>query len=134
MAFIDAEIAKRRQGISVTSSSEDAASSTTVPNASTTLPQRQPATLGKLHEIDLGPDATLTNIERTAAAQRKLEGVAGEGLPPQRLGRDGKPWRGKKRRTSEDVRRDKLVEEVLRDSRCKFQSTGLWGYATHHLF
>ncbi len=34
-----------------------------------------------------------------------------------KLGKDGKPWRGRKRRTSDDIKRDKLVEEVLRESR-----------------
>ena len=34
-----------------------------------------------------------------------------------RLGRDGKPWRGRKRRGSDDVKRDKMVEDVLRENR-----------------
>ncbi|TKA62512.1 hypothetical protein B0A49_09229 [Cryomyces minteri] len=78
---------------------------------------RQPAGLGKLQEIDLGPDATLRNIARTEAATRRLEnGQIEEFEAPVgkvRLGKDGKPWRGRKRRNSEDVKRDKLVEEVL---------------------
>ena len=43
----------------------------------------------------------------------------GKGGAPVRLGRDGKPWRGRKRRGSEDIKRDKLVEDVLRENRCK---------------
>ncbi|KAL2358459.1 hypothetical protein BJ546DRAFT_959909 [Cryomyces antarcticus] len=82
---------------------------------------RQPAGLGKLQEIDLGPDATLRNIARTEAATRRLEnGQVDEIEAPVgkvRLGKDGKPWRGRKRRNSEDVKRDKLVEEVLRESK-----------------
>lgn len=83
--------------------------------------QRQPATLGKLHEIDLGPDSKRKNIERTEAAKKRVEGddddeALEDGSKP-RLGKDGKPWRGRKRRTSEDIRRDKLVEEVLRESK-----------------
>lgn len=35
---------------------------------------------------------------------------------PPRLGRDGKPLRGKKRRTEEDIRRDALVEAVMREN------------------
>lgn len=86
--------------------------------------ERQPAGLGKLQEIDLGPDATAQNIARTEAATRRLENgavavneeeAAREGKV--RLGKDGKPWKGKKRRNSEDVKRDMLVEEVLRESR-----------------
>ncbi|KAI4100279.1 MAG: hypothetical protein L6R37_005565 [Teloschistes peruensis] len=81
---------------------------------------RQPAALGKLHEIDLGQDATLRNIARTEAARRRLE--TGEVEIEESTGkirrrRDGKPWRGRKRRTSVDVKRDKLVEEIMKESR-----------------
>jgi len=84
--------------------------------------QKQPASLGKLHEIDLGPDATMKNIARTEAAARRLDGEEmpveenrGEKKP--RLGRNGKPWRSRRRRNSDDVKRDELVEEVLRESK-----------------
>lgn len=91
------------------------------------FPEKQPASLGKLHEIDLGPDAKLRNIERTEAAAKRL--VGDESPPPDeeespaknvRLGKDGKPWRGRKRRNSEDVKRDQLVEEVMRESKRKY--------------
>ncbi|KAL8984262.1 MAG: hypothetical protein Q9205_001729 [Flavoplaca limonia] len=81
---------------------------------------RQPAALGKLHEIDLGADATLRNIARTEAAQRRLEGgepEIEETTGKLRLRKDGKPWRGRRRRNSDDVKRDRLVEEVMRESR-----------------
>lgn len=93
--------------------------------------KRQPAGLGKLQEIDLGAESTLRNIARTEAATRRLE--TGESAEPEelpgrhkpgkkvRLGPDGKPWRGRRnRRTSEDIARDKLVEEVLREARGEF--------------
>ncbi|KAI4195936.1 MAG: hypothetical protein LQ350_006870 [Teloschistes chrysophthalmus] len=81
---------------------------------------RQPAALGKLHEIDLGQDATLRNIARTEAARKRLE--TGEAEIEESTGkirrrRDGKPWRGRKRRPSVDVKRDKLVEEIMKESR-----------------
>lgn len=76
---------------------------------------RQPAALGRLHEVDLGPDATARNIALTEAAQRRLDGEPEEDEKP-RLRRDGKPFR-RKRRTSTDVKRDKLVEEVMRESK-----------------
>ncbi|KAI4259091.1 MAG: hypothetical protein LQ352_000885 [Teloschistes flavicans] len=81
---------------------------------------RQPAALGKLHEIDLGQDATLRNIARTEAARKRLEtGEAEieESTGKIRLRKDGKPWRGRKRRTSVDVKRDKMVEEIMKESR-----------------
>jgi len=127
MAYIDSELAKRRRGQShagtnpSTNGHGSLDASTPGGASKDRLPQRQPAALGKLHEIDLGPDATLRNIARTEAAKRRLE--AGEEVELQeavqkvRLRKDGKPWRGRRRRNSEDVKRDRLVEEVLRESR-----------------
>ncbi|KAI9673953.1 MAG: hypothetical protein M1817_002159 [Caeruleum heppii] len=130
MAFIDAELAKRLDVPSGQPSNPEDPSSRSSGGGlrARTLVEanlsRQPAALGKLHEIDLGPDATLRNIALTEAAQRRLRGEDGgsesETPPPVRLGRDGKPLRerrGRKRRTSDDIRRDKLVEEVLRESK-----------------
>ncbi|KAL9116673.1 MAG: hypothetical protein Q9187_006803 [Circinaria calcarea] len=56
----------------------------------------------------------------TEAARRRLEGAPDdieEGTGKIRLRRDGKPWRGRRRRNSQDVKRDQLVEEVMRESR-----------------
>ena len=84
--------------------------------------QRQPASLGKLHEIDLGAEARRRNIERTQAA---VEGRPSEPDEQKeepvkmRLCRDGKfrPRRRKKRRNSEDIKRDQIVEDMFRESR-----------------
>jgi len=140
MAYIDSELAKRRvEGANALQSSL---------YQSSTLPrdemsgwerqsrddgtgkkevevQRQPAALGKLLEIDLGDEARSKNVMRTEQARRRLDGEEVEdevkpGKPGKvRLGRDGKPWRGRKRRGSDDVKRDKLVDEVLRENRRK---------------
>jgi hypothetical protein len=73
------------------------------------------AGMGKLQEVDLGPEAAA----RTQQAWKQLQG----GLPEKestakvRLGRDGKPRRAPKRRNSDDVRRDQMVEAVLRESK-----------------
>ena len=121
MAYVDSELAKRQR--------QDQSTSTNTLNGHAlspngafldTGPNRQPAALGKLHEIDLGPDATLRNIALTEAAQRKLEGMEPEidqATGKVRLRKDGKPWRPRRRRNSEDVKRDKLVEEVMRESK-----------------
>jgi hypothetical protein len=83
--------------------------------------QRQPATLGKLQEIDLGDEARDRNVAQTERARRRLDGEEVEEgekkVQKVRLGPDGKPWRGRKRRGSEDVKRDKMVEDVLRENR-----------------
>lgn len=130
MAYIDAELAKRRQGQDNLDSFAGGYGGQGLGDLGVTDlgVQRQPAALGKLHEIDLGPDVTLRNIARTEAAKRRLEDGeedVEEGNGEVRLRKDGKPWRGRRRRNSEDVKRDKLVEEVLRESRCMFV---LWLY------
>ncbi|KAL8757291.1 MAG: hypothetical protein Q9199_002317 [Rusavskia elegans] len=123
MAYIDSELAKRRQslGKSVTAFNGTLSIDDMVDGLPADLAKhRQPAALGKLHEIDLGADATLKNIARTEAAKRRLEGAepeVEETTGKVRLRRDGKPWRGRRRRNSDDVKRDKLVEEVMRESR-----------------
>ncbi|OAX81701.1 hypothetical protein ACJ72_03958 [Emergomyces africanus] len=131
MAYIESEMAKRHQqdkNKNATADNGQHGSEITVrgPNSDLVLPQRQPAAIGKLHEIDLGPDSKLRNIERTEAATRRL---AGDQVPDEeedkdatskkaRPGaKDSKTWRGRKRRNSEDIMRDKLVEEVLRESK-----------------
>ncbi|GAQ06963.1 hypothetical protein ALT_4284 [Aspergillus lentulus] len=87
--------------------------------------QREPASLGKLHEIDLGQEAKLQNIARTEAATRRLVGDDRDASPAHEdstsniaaSGKDGRPWRNRRRRNNEDIERDRLVEEVLRESK-----------------
>ena len=122
MAYIESEMAKRHFQSNTSDNGETATNEdgTVKRAAEVQMPQRQPASLGKLHEIDLGPAAKLQNIERTEAATRVLAGnestTPSEGGQQPRKG-GGKPWRGRKRRNSDDVRRDQLVEEVLRESK-----------------
>ncbi|KAL8736650.1 MAG: hypothetical protein Q9166_000016 [cf. Caloplaca sp. 2 TL-2023] len=124
MAYIDSELAKRRQSHRrpVATSNDQESDDESVDGAPADLAKhRQPAALGKLHEIDLGADATLKNIARTEAAKRRLEGgeleVEEANNGKVRLRRDGKLWRGRRRRNSDDIKRDRLVEEVLKESR-----------------
>ena len=121
MVYIDSELAKRarqtQSASDLTHNGQKLAPNGTPIDAKV---QRQPAALGKLHEIDLGPDATMKNIARTEAAQRKLEGLEpaiDETTGKVRLRRDGKPYGWRKRRNSDDIKRDKIVEEVMRESR-----------------
>ncbi|RDW77089.1 hypothetical protein BP6252_05142 [Coleophoma cylindrospora] len=128
MAYIDSQLAKR----SSPSMNATTATTTTASTQSSNLPNapsrfqaedvhRQPAALGKLQEIDLGDEARSRNVERTDKARRRLDGEEIEEEEVKkgkvRLGRDGKPWRGRKRRGSDDVKRDKLVEDILRENR-----------------
>ncbi len=126
IAYVDSKIARLREGALAAEQSDALRNKTqsSLEAAPGTAPlNRQPAGLGKLQEIDLGPDAMLQNIARTEAATRRLKDgqvVESDGAnAPQkvRLGRDGKPMRRRNRRNSDDVKRDRLVEEVLKESR-----------------
>ncbi|KAL1643810.1 hypothetical protein SLS61_009126 [Didymella pomorum] len=68
---------------------------------------------GRLEEVDLAGDST-----RTHKDWARLEGTAP--APRVRLGRDGKPWRSRKRRNSEDLRRDAAVEAVLKEAKIEY--------------
>lgn len=99
-------------------------------SADTAAAPMQPALRGKLLEIDLGDEVRARNVVMTEQARRRLEGQGAEDEdgpsdgPPKkvRLGKDGKPWRPRNRRNSDDVKRDQLVEEFLRENRRKFPS------------
>ncbi|XPS98862.1 hypothetical protein M3J09_008055 [Ascochyta lentis] len=69
---------------------------------------------GKLQEVDLGSDAA----SRTHNDWKRREDEPP--APKVRLGRGGKPRRGPKRRTSDDIRRDQMVEAVLREAKLEF--------------
>jgi hypothetical protein len=153
MEYIDSQLAKQRASQSSTTTTTNTHAFGTIPSASTTQPlfhslpanitsstlpktqqqdlnlNRQPATLGKLQEVDLGSLTKWRNEEQTrrkiagekSLEEEELEAAKAAKAPKKvRLGPDGKPWRGRrKRRGSEDVERDRIVEEVLRENRCK---------------
>ncbi|KAF1949271.1 hypothetical protein CC80DRAFT_555479 [Byssothecium circinans] len=66
---------------------------------------RLAAGMGKLEEVDLSIGAASQRTEHTAKA---------------RLHRDGKPRRAPKRRNSEDLRRDQMVDDVLREAKLDY--------------
>ncbi|KAJ5655716.1 hypothetical protein N7507_007666 [Penicillium longicatenatum] len=124
MAFIDSEMAKRSQRSPLPDNSEAYQSADTQNASELSIheQQRAPASLGKLHEIDLGQETTMQNIARTEAARKRLAGDEDSSNPGEsepQAGRSGpqKPWRNRKRRTSADIERDRLVDEVMRESR-----------------
>lgn len=133
MAYIDSELAKRHsESVAAAGSVANAPNSTEVGEATLQIlgraikeVQRQPAALGKLLEIDLGNEVRDRNVERTEQARRMMDGQyveeenTSKAKKKVKLGKDGKPWRGRKRRTSEDIMRDKFVEEVLRENKCR---------------
>lgn len=128
MEYIDTQMAKRYQRSPLPETQEASRSSLQQPAGGQSIPgqqlEREPASLGKLHEIDLGQETKLQNIARTEAATRRLVGdevvpdLKGDlSAPTSRPATDQKPWRQRKRRTSADTERDRLVEEVLRESK-----------------
>ncbi|RDW74732.1 telomere length and silencing 1 family protein [Aspergillus mulundensis] len=121
MAYIESELAKRYQrGTPSLSHDMSDPSATTLSRANNSLstadlPEREPASLGKLHEIDLGQEAKLRNIARTEEATKKMNGYEDE--PSAERSSSKQTTRYRKRRTSKDIERDRLVEEVLRESK-----------------
>ncbi|KAL4974528.1 hepatocellular carcinoma-associated antigen 59-domain-containing protein [Aspergillus desertorum] len=121
MTYIESELAKRYRrnipGITRGTPGQDTTALSEANHSLSTasLPEREPASLGKLHEIDLGQETKLHNIARTEEATKRLNGDGDElhiKRPSSEL-----PSRFRKRRTSEDIERDRLVEEVLRESK-----------------
>ncbi|KAK6070014.1 hypothetical protein SCUP515_08692 [Seiridium cupressi] len=130
MEFIESEIAKRK---SAASSSHGASLGPSSSDTGITFDNKQDSTRytipqGTLQEIDLGDEVRRKNEAMTDRAWRKLQGesVEHEQAPrPKkiRLGRDGKPWRSRNRRNSDDIKLDQLVEEILRENRLDVYET-----------
>ncbi|KAF5000390.1 hypothetical protein FDECE_11225 [Fusarium decemcellulare] len=76
---------------------------------------------GHLMEIDLGDAVRDRNVARTERVAQGGSGAEDAGQERRakkpRLGRDGKPWRPRNRRGSDAIKRDQLVEQVLRETR-----------------
>ncbi|KAF8436728.1 hepatocellular carcinoma-associated antigen 59-domain-containing protein [Terfezia claveryi] len=124
VAYIESQMEKRRLA-STTATTTDLSTatnlmaspstvhpSTTINNSAFWQPTRpidRGATLGKLHEVDLGEENKLKNIHRTAEATRRLEDTTPTTTDdPQSSSKSRK----RRRRNSQDIQRDKLVEEV----------------------
>lgn len=155
MAFIDSELAKRRNG-QFTSTSVDQShlnsfekdhndevagqqNHTSTPDAgqrisASDLPPPPVASssvrssINQLTEVDLGASTYETNLLRTKQALERarlgLPPLSNEPKPPKprkpRIGRDGKPMKPRpprKRRNSEDIARDALVESLLHENK-----------------
>lgn len=79
---------------------------------------------GQLMEIDLGDHAQGGNaILNGRAGQGDGATDGGRRAKKPRLRRDGKPWRPRNRRDSDAVKRDQIVDEILRETRRTFKET-----------
>lgn len=75
--------------------------------------KRLAAGQGKLEEVALSADSTRTHADWARLTSPPT-------APKPRLGRDGKPLRTRKRRTSDALRRDALVDAVLREAKIDY--------------
>ncbi|OAL01463.1 hypothetical protein IQ06DRAFT_141655 [Phaeosphaeriaceae sp. SRC1lsM3a] len=78
---------------------------------------RMAAGMGKIEEVDIAPMENRTEEKWRRLENGEFEQVATGKV---RTGRDGKPRRPPKRRPSEDIRRDQMVEAVLRESKLDY--------------
>ncbi|KAI1368592.1 hypothetical protein F5Y08DRAFT_335484 [Xylaria arbuscula] len=134
--YIEAELAKRHylasnpQGSSSSNQPSgggiSSAAAAAAARAGDKGEEKHTALTGKLFEVDLGDEVRSRNEAMTDRARRKLQGLAVEDDDTSaehqrrkkvRLGKDGKPWRPRNRRNSDDVKRDQFVEEILRENR-----------------
>ncbi|KAH6961022.1 hypothetical protein HG530_004768 [Fusarium avenaceum] len=102
-------------------------SSQTTTSASPSDPARQLATTtsnhesgravmqGQLVEIDLGDHGDVPRSGHATQGDGAADGERRAKKP--RLRRDGKPWRPRNRRDSDAVKRDQIVDEILREAR-----------------
>jgi hypothetical protein len=79
----------------------------TTMTANEAVPDKLSVAAGKLMEVDLG--GTLSRHEEEAAAKAAKPVKV-------RLGRDGKPWRPRKRRNSDDLARDALIDSIMKEN------------------
>lgn len=116
MAYVDSRIAQIRGGPDY--SQDDSSSTRNAADANMHHPTkpiaRMPAGAGKLQEIDLGPDSTRQNVLRTQAAVFGESKEVDEPINPKKA-----RWKRRQRRTSEDVRRDQMVEAILSEAKRK---------------
>ncbi|KAF1916247.1 hypothetical protein BDU57DRAFT_556504 [Ampelomyces quisqualis] len=78
---------------------------------------RTAAGMGRIEEVDVEPVSKRTDERWTRLDNGEYKQVATGKV---RLGRDGKPRRTPKRRNSEDVRRDQMVEAILSESKLDY--------------
>jgi len=132
--YIESEMAKRKRLAAAAAARQDDNPDDTHGKAvalkfDPTLPaagvpvESQRVLQGRLMEIDLGEEESARTATMTERARKRLQGEEirdeEENDQPKkvRLGPDGKPWRARNRRGSDDIKRDQLVEEFLHENK-----------------
>ena len=124
-SYVDSKLAEMNASALASESHQPQSSrelSKHVPSSKGGYVQKSATEFEALQEVDLGPEATLQNIARTEAARRKLAmgepfGSDSELINKVKLGRDGKPRKNRNRRSSADIKRDHMVEQLMHDTR-----------------
>lgn len=114
MAYIDSEMAKQRQASPATSNQTVPSTGATSAQQPQSSPHNSAAAQPQAHQL------AEVDLSSLPAAAKKVQNTAIPKRPRKpRLGRDGKPLRPRprKRRNSEDLARDALVEQVLHEHR-----------------
>lgn len=140
--YIESELARRHAADKAAQESSESqqhpSSSIAAPGSGTdpTKHGERPTMQGRLQEVDLGDEVRMRNAAMTEQARRRLAGEAvmddeegGGARKRPRVGKDGKPWRGRKRRASDDVKRDQMVEALMRENRRKSGPLCIRNYA-----
>ncbi|KAF7549700.1 hypothetical protein G7046_g8256 [Stylonectria norvegica] len=121
MEYIESHLSKRSapsDGPDEPQPTSPSAAPATTTAGSATKPEGHAIMQGRLMEIDLGDEARDRNVARTERATGGTTVAADDGrVKRRRLGKDGKPWRSRNRRGSDAIKRDQLVEQILRESR-----------------
>ena len=126
MAYIDSKLAERSNPTATNTStpifdrprSDDSKNQYETGPPKTTAPQRETLSQRKIQEIELTEDPT------EAARNRVINKTPINAVqqPKPRIGRNGKPYipRNRNRRTSEELRRDALVDAVLTENTLEY--------------
>ncbi|KAJ2897289.1 hypothetical protein MKZ38_004800 [Zalerion maritima] len=142
--YIESRLAKRHPSLPHDTAMTDANATTTEPahadgsggepsanddDSFNMLPHKPPpmrsSIRGRIMEVDLGAEVREKNLALTEEAMRRLAAADGDvsmtdehNRPTKvKLGKDGKPYRAKNRRDSDDIERDRIVEELMRENR-----------------
>lgn len=106
-----AEYRSQNGNTSITPATNHLSTSTSTADMSATAKvhstDKHSVTAGRLMEVDVSNSQALWDEEAAAKAAKQ---------PRVRLGRDGKPWRSRKRRNSEKLARDALIDSILKET------------------
>ncbi|KAF4999273.1 hypothetical protein FGRMN_2567 [Fusarium graminum] len=117
MDYIESRLSNRADGNSSQNTASASASDSTRQTTATASNHESGRAVmqGQLVEIDLGDHSNASRTGHTGQRDGITDGERKAKKP--RLRRDGKPWRPRNRRDSDALKRDQIVDEILREAR-----------------